>query len=325
MVRVDEVAQGSTGTSGSSSGRFDPLQLAPVLACLIAGGALGVALFVVDARDTPASTSFIKSPEFIVWVALVAAQAALWVLSSMVFVDIWLALRRKVRVKKYWPVPVLFVLALAVPPFLPRLYSSLKFHSPLDHNTLRVIILWAFGSLVALVGGCALAAISAAARQASGSTADRLEAYVSRRDELQRVLFFLGAMIGATTLAVGAARHALIGQPAPPGQQVTANSFPPELVLAYGAYYTVFLVAAYVPVYFNVLDVGRKAVDDLLGKWPAKLRDGTEWAEWTSQREAAELFLQLRTTPVQRLQTALAILAPLAGSAVSLVLGSGTS
>jgi hypothetical protein len=212
----------------------------------------------------------------------------------------------------------LFAVALAVPPLLSRIYSFLDFGSPLYANSWRIGFLVSFGSLVALVGGFALAAISAAAGHACESDSARLDAYVSRRDELQRVLFFLGAMIGAATLATGAVRSALIAHGG-----VKSTQFPPELVLAYGAYYTLFLIAAYVPVYLKVLALGRGVVDRLLGKWPPDLRDGKAWADWTSQREAAEVLLQLRTTPVQRLQTALAILAPLAGSAVSLVLGVG--
>lgn len=126
-------------------------------------------------------------------------------------------------------------------------------------------------------------------------------------------------MIGAATLALGAHRHTLIAHTKE--THVSPDDFPPELVLAYGAYYSFFLAAAYVPVYLNVLRLGRGVVDASLGKLPPTLREGKAWVDWTSQREAAELFLQLRTTPGQRLQTALAILAPLAGSAVSLVLG----
>ena len=258
-------------------------------------------------------------PEFLVWAVLVAAQSAIWVLSLLIFVvTVWALPRgfRLIKRRAVWGPVVLFALALAVPVLTTRFYSGLQYDSPLYAHKWRGNILVLFGSSVALVGAFALAAISAVAGTASGSAAERLDAYISRRDELQRVLFFLGTMIGAATLALGASRHALIVQGG-----VTSKDFPPELVLAYGAYYSFFLVAAYVPVYLNVLALGREVVDDLLGKLPAKLGEGKAWAEWISQREAADLLLQLRTTPVQRLRTALAILAPLAGSAVSLVLG----
>jgi hypothetical protein len=290
------------------------------MVCLLAGGVVGGLLYLVGAWSTPESTAYVETPEFLIYVSLVAAQIALWLIGVSVFFSIVSALPTgtgAVKSSSVLVAGVLFAVALVVPIVTVFLYpNALEFDSPLYRHTLRGVFLGLLGSTVAVAGGLTLAAISAAARDAAGNDAQRLDAYVSRRDELQRVLFFLGAMIGAATLALGAQRHAFVEHGV-----VSADDFPPELVLAYGAYYSLLLAAAYVPVYVNVVALGRDVLDRLLGRWPPNLRDGKAWGEWISQRDAAELFLQLRTTPVQRLQTALAVLAPLAGSAVSLVLG----
>jgi hypothetical protein len=92
-------------------------------------------------------------------------------------------------------------------------------------------------------------------------------------------------------------------------------------VLVYGAYYSILLAAAYAPAYGSVVGLGRHIRDKLCGETPKDVARGDAWAGWWAFRNTVEDYLELKKTTTQKLQAALALIAPFAGSAVSLFLG----
>ena len=102
---------------------------------------------------------------------------------------------------------------------------------------------------------------------------------------------------------------------------MTASDFTVESVLIYGAYFSFLIAAIYAPTYVAVREVGRRIRDDICGPLPADPRDPAAWEGWQLKRASIDGFLELDVSTPQRLRTALAILAPVAGSALSLLLG----
>lgn len=288
---------------------------------VVIGGAVGAAIILVGARGNDHSKAFVETPWFLIWLLLIAAQTALWAVSAPVFVNAWLRLRRfGTRDLGIWIASAAFAAAVAATAAFPALVHSLELHSPLSHHRLRISLLLGLGTAVALVGVQAVALVHRATRARPASLKDGLAHFLFLREELQTLLFFLGTIIGAATLASGALRIALIDYGA-----TDAQKFPAAAVLAYGGYFTLLLVAVYAPAYAALLALGRHLRDEICGALPAKPEDPGAWAEWQSRRSTVEGFLQLNVSAGDRLKTGLAILAPFAGSAISLLLGTGTS
>ena len=266
---------------------------------------------------------FVKKPWFLVWLVLIAAQSSLWAVSAPIFTGSWLRLRERFGIdREVWIASAAFAGAVAA------LFASFAFwgivpkldlNSPLPGHPYRIGALTALGAGVGLIGVQAITLVHRAAADRSGPLKSGLERFLFLRDELQTVLFFLGTMIGAATLASGALRIALIED-----QRTTAHAFPAAAVLAYGGYFTLLLVAVYAPAYSSLLALGRHLRDEICGALPEKPEDPSTWAEWQSQRATVESFLQLNVSAGDRLKTGLAIVAPFAGSAISLLLGTGT-
>ena len=292
---------------------------AGVMLLAVVGALLGVGIAALGARADAGSAAFVDTPQFLVWLLLIAAQTALWAIAAAVF----LASARRLRTRyagggvRIWATTVAFLLAVLFVAAAP--IFAVFVESPLLHQRYRSGVLGILGAAVAAVGAHVVARIAAAADAASELSLDgRLERFLFLRNELQLVLFFLGAMVGAATLASGALRHALIDR-----GRTAAGEFPPEIVLAYGAYFSLLLTALYVPAYREVLGLGRDIRDDICGRLPARPEEADSWSEWRDRRAPVEEFLELNRTATQRLQTGLAIVAPLAGGAVSLVIGAG--
>jgi len=236
-----------------------------------------------------------------------------------VFAGSWVRLRPYGwRDPGIWLASAAFAVAVGATAAFPTLVRSLELHSPLSHHHVRISILLGLGTAIALIGIQAVALVHRAARQRPPTLKGALAHFLFLRDELQTLLFFLGAIIGAATLATGALRIALID-----AGKTTTHDFPAPAVLAYGGYFTLLLVAVYAPAYASLLTLGKRLEDEICGALPEQPEDPAAWSGWLAQRAAVEGFLQLNVSAGDRLKTGLAILAPFVGSAVSLLLGTG--
>ena len=131
--------------------------------------------------------------------------------------------------------------------------------------------------------------------------------------KLSRFLTVAGGVIGLTILATGALRNTLISI-----EVLPKETFPPEMVLAYGAYFTIILALVYLPAYNALRSVGLQICEALL---PFPALEADAFGKWYSARKNFESFLQLEVTAWQNAQTSLAIFAPLLGGAISLLVG----
>jgi hypothetical protein len=237
---------------------------AVVMVLVLAGGALAAATLLVGARGNSASRTFVDTPEFLVWGLLIAAQGALWAVGGAVFLSTESRLQRRCGKggAGAWVATGAFAAVLLVVVAYPLIRRG-PGYSPLTHHSVRVTILGVFGGAVATVGVHVMARIASAAGAAAGRGAplrERLERFLFLRGELHVVVLFLGGMVGAVTLGSGALRHALISKAG-----TSPEDFPPESVLAYGAYFSLLLAAAYTPAYRAVMELGRGVRDEVCG------------------------------------------------------------
>ena len=131
------------------------------------------------------------------------------------------------------------------------------------------------------------------------------------KQQLQKVLWILGAMIGAITLSAGALRNALLAWD-------PKISFPEEIVLVYGAYFTIVLALTYVPTFMELQSEGQRLRDE---EFPAVPPEDPSFADRQGRRQSIDSALELEVGALTKLKTTMAVFAPLASGLVSILLG----
>lgn len=280
------------------------------------GAAVGACILLYDSGFPPESKRFVESPQFMVWAFLICVQTAFF---AVVAAPVWISLR---RLKDYFignrPEIVLssllFMLLFVVPFMIPR-FLELGWRSPLAHHGLKIMVLAGFGFVIAFSVVVGIWLVHTALRTLladSGSDEKQVASYLGLREQLLRFLTILGTMVGLVTLATGGLRNALLAM------GTSAKDFPSELVLVYGLYFTALLAVTYAPTYVTLTSVGRRLRDKLC-EFPSP--ESGSWADWHSNRKSVEEMLKLQVGAKENYQSVAAILAPLAGSVLS-ILGS---
>jgi hypothetical protein len=271
----------------------------------------------------PPADPFFRSPEAMVWIFLIAAQFSFW--SSAVPFQ-WhgrSTVKHEFQIRFNTEIAAKLVVAIALFAVPASLMAHALPATHLPHHHAKSLLVNLLGVVVALVSVEGIwyvrAALSSrpwnATADAGGARAkDDVRSYLVLRDSLQLFITFLGAMIGLATLAKGAARHSFVATGGPPGD------YPPEFVLLYGAYFTGLLALVYIPTYTRLVTVGQTILDTAF-PFTSPDVELTKLADWQSHRKSLEELLQLRATALDNLRASVSILAPLASSAISILLG----
>jgi hypothetical protein len=267
---------------------------------------------------------FLQAPEALVWVFLIAAQFAFW-FSALPFQWRWRCdIKAKfpphstmeIRGKHLLAIIMFLVPAALIAQFLP--VPKLTYYK---EKVVLVNLVAVIAAVVAVEGiwyvGAALADPRWGQRTAADEATrdkDRVRDHLSLRESLQRFITFLGEMISLATLAKGASRHAFVATGGLPAK------FPPEYVLLHGAYFTGLLALVYVPTYTRLMAAGGALLDSV---FPVTAPDVElrNLAQWQLNRKSLEELLQLRSSAVDNLRASVIILAPLASSTISILLG----
>jgi hypothetical protein len=267
---------------------------------------------------------FIASPKAMVWIFLVAGQFAfwanliepLWRWRSKLRLDYGLSQTHAIRLKLmaaivFFALPGFF-LVYVVPD------SNLAHH---DEKMGLVNVAAMITALVAVAGIWYVRAAVVATFAENGSAVrqsipvqKQIEIVIDLRTHLQRYITVLGAMVALATLAKGALRQAIL---ATGGKSA---DFPAEYVLLQGAYFTALLALVYIPTYSILAEVGSDLVETIYPITKGDL-DWDHLSRWQGNRKGLEGLLQLEGGAVHNLRASVSILAPVATSVMSVLLG----
>jgi hypothetical protein len=286
-----------------------------VLAVLLAGAAFGALVIFCDSFwwDSGHRRFSRDSGPFTLWAGLMCAQTGLWALAL-----VWLlpSVRRLHRlygdankrelVASTAIILVLIVLLAVVGPLL----RSWPDYVP--HHTVKIGFLTLVGAVVGLVAaqgiwlvrGGLIAVADEPVRECA------LERFQWLQGELQRFLGTLGAILGLLVLSAGAQRHAVL-------DYKPATTYGLELVLVYGLFFSILIAAIYLPTHLTLAAAGSALRDSF---FPAVAPSSSEWEERVRQREQFNRMLQLEVGPFGRLHASAAILTPLIGGLIALLL-----
>jgi hypothetical protein len=305
-----------------------PGLLAGVLGAL--GFAVGLATMRLGVGGRAATRGFTGTLQFQAWVTIIAFQTALW---GAVAPGLWRTAGQLWRRWQEGPgrrgpglllVGYLALVALIVAglrsgppnPAIPATYSSRTLALLLV--ALVVVLppvaigMWlVHGVLGGLGARLAAAPVDRASLEVDWPATGRpvFADLLWLRATLQQLLLVAGTIVGTATLASGALRLAVLA--ASP-----SASFPPEIPILYGGFFTVVLAILYVPAYTSLQRQARALVDACWPVPPSAKPDET----WYKSRQNAEAALGLAVSVRESFQTGAAILAPLLTSIITVIL-----
>jgi hypothetical protein len=142
------------------------------------------------------------------------------------------------------------------------------------------------------------------------ATEKALETFLALQDNLHRFLGTFGAILGLIVLSTGAQRQAVLAY-------APHTEYDSELVLVYGFFFSILVAAVYLPTYLTLARVGNDIRDAF---YPAVPPTSPEWEDRTAKRDKLGGVLELQVGPLSRFKASAAILTPLVGSLIALVL-----
>jgi hypothetical protein len=249
-----------------------------------------------------------KAPAALAWVSLTAAQGAF---AGFGLTEALAGYRGASRTVDGWMFVAVF-LALLLGAFVvePALFP-LQVTWFLSGYNLRVILV---SFLVGFSGLGAAAGVWSVARDAEASTGKRVELadelrFFELRARLGGYLSFLGMQIGAGVLSTGMLRHTLID-----GGWANDDTFPPELVLAYGGYFTVLLGIVYAAAAARLNELAAHVLEQVIPGEDARALDRIK------ARIQAAKALGMDAGFAKQLKAGVAILGPLLSALVSIAI-----
>jgi hypothetical protein len=300
-----------------------------LMATAIAGGLIGVAIVLVWEPDwSGPQKSLADSGPFVLWVALTVAQAMLWAAALPSLVVTLLRHWRNRQPDSVWrevvPSAVVFVLVFVAFALIPH-YTHTLHTVPsklIPGVALRIGMLTVLAGLVALVAAISIWLIRGrvqaleAGRKLTGS---ELRTYLRLRSDLERLLGFLGAVIGLAVLTVAALRQVVVQEYNHPKfrpMKFTTVKFPPEVLILYGVVLTLIVALAYLPTWATMQRTGSLLRDDV-APLPEPTSDQLE--AQLQKRAALDDLLGLRVSASASFKAGVAILSPLLASLTSLL------
>lgn len=304
------------------------LVIAPTIAFV------GMAVWILWDADTPrsASANFISTPQFVLWLLILCGQAAVWALASgFVWITLSGRLRDLWRSGELGParlagmaaallILVLTAVVLAAAPktAAPSLWSvELRQlpkggEFPLEQHSLKIAVVVAIGLVIgfaAIAGIWATAMLLNRLRPENPPTREDLERFLALRRDLTSLLAVAGALIGLATLATGALRLAVLA--------TDRLQFASEYVVAYGLFFTGLLAIGFAPAFLAMRGAGARLRDSA---HPLSAPNDADFAEVIARRAALDVVLETNLSASATFKAGVAILTPLAGSLLGLVL-----
>jgi hypothetical protein len=259
--------------------------------------------------------SHVGKPDFYLWVLLISGQIGLSFALAVPTLEIVRPLfrdsNRKRRVLAQGALISLIVVGFVLST---TLFLAPDFHIKIGLLTTRVLVLnfVSFGVvLVGAIGGW-LIYFALEVDFACNSKKATITNFAELRVKLNTLLWVVGLILGASIIAMAGLRNAIIAY------NKRSSAFPGQYLFIYGAFFSALLALAYLPIHARALSVGRSLRDRLL---PIPDQGNvTSVGEWNANRKALEDALSFDLSGNSSARTALAILTPLAGSLIGLLL-----
>lgn len=285
-----------------------------VMLAAAAGIGLGAGAILVDYstwdRDQRSVTS---SGWFLTWLGLVAAQTMMWSLAlyplGKTFLDHRRAADRTTIRREVVPAAIVLVVLVAVFVTVSRL--TFEFERFMPHQNLKVQTLTAFALVSALFAAMSIWLIRGRLERiaAGGAPGAEFKEYLGLRAELEKLLAYLGAVVGLAVLASAALRQVtLVYNP--------ETDFPPEGVLMYGFVLSLLVALVYLPTYATLRLAGAK-LRDAVEPPPAPTDEQLE--DKLKKRQVLDELLGLKASTTATFRAGVAILTPLLGSLTTLL------
>ncbi|MET0396293.1 MAG: hypothetical protein ABW277_05685 [Longimicrobiaceae bacterium] len=278
---------------------------------------LSVLVFIAPENANPSLATIRQPPERAIWCSLVAAQVALWTIMLPSLLAMLKEYREMLREHRSGAAILLTGLLLLFGAFLAGhggLSDKLRF--PVEWQEPKIKAISYIGLVPMLLSLLGIYAVSAAAEAAMLQIDDvrsHIFSFLKMRRDMRTFLTMAGLIIGTATLCTGALHRALV---------VLNEGFVYNrtLVLLYGAFGSGVIALVYVPARLLMNRIGHGIVSRLLVQ---PLPDLDSLVKWRADMDALEDVLDLKTSIWEDLKDSLSLLYPLAGSAISVLLGVG--
>jgi hypothetical protein len=267
------------------------------------------------------SSEMTVRPEYKMWVFLLSLQASICAISALPLWRAFLEVRNNRSLKKV----VIYMLAFLVlfslvgmQLFDARdLYRHRNVPSPLPgwppchaHLKMEALVALALAGtgIPAFLG---MNLVQSSLREMNPNIA-ALAVFLQLRRRLALFIGLPAFFIGLSTLSCGAWRKLVIAT-----DPDMAQSFPGDMIVIFGLFWTVFLAIGYGSVHVSLLATGQK-IRDLLAPLPS---DSRLPAQWYKERKAAEELLGLRITSPENLKAIASVLTPVVSGFISVLRG----
>jgi hypothetical protein len=257
---------------------------------------------------------FSSNGAFILWAGLMCAQTGLWALALAWLLPKISRLRAEYgdenRTEVTYSTALILGIILLVAVGGPFINTWPDY---VPHHAVKIALLTLVGALVGLVAARGIWFVHGGlkklgAKDLRTETAQRT--FLSLQSDLRRCLATLGAILGLIILAASAQRRAVLAYA--PGTE-----YGYELVLVYGFFFSILVAAVYLPTQLTLARVGNSIRDEI---FPALPPTSPEWEKRAAKREKLGNMLDLQEGPFGRFKASAAILTPLIGSLVGLLL-----
>ena len=289
------------------------------------------------ATSTGASEAFIATPEFVLWLLILCAQASFWILALGYVAGTVFRRTKDLRSRglltpgRVLPLAA-SLLALIVLPALvvssgedtPLRHIPAKGQFPLADNEAKITPIVVLGlaiGFLAIVGMWAATMALNRLRPNGQPSAELLGRFLALRREVGALLSVAGTLVGLATLSSGALRLAVLAanqEPyfagLPPTEEL---EFASGYVLAYGLFFTGLLAIAFAPSFLAMRAAGDRLRD---AAHPLVAPNHPNFADVVAKRNGLDAVLQTNLSASATFKAGAAILTPLAGSLVALVL-----
>jgi hypothetical protein len=277
---------------------------------------------------------FAGNGAFLLWAGLVCTRTGVWVVALA-----WLlpSLRRHWSARSFFsPELLLSTLMVAIPTAVIAVVSATMKHWPdyIPGALWKLITLTAPGYVVGLVLAWGIWLVRDGLRQigqqplsTESEKATALKTFLICKDDLNRFLGTLGAILGLLVLSTAAHRQMVLSyatysayhkQPDEKGVRIPEHfDYGFQLMLVFGLLFTLLIAAIYLPTHLTrtrVADHIREAY------FPAVSPDSPEWSSRKAQRDQLGGVLGLADGPLSQFKTAVPILSPLIGALLGLLL-----